>query len=73
MKLLIAINDDDMVGEAACVRRSCLGKCTGEPLAYVQPEGVWYHHLSADNLLLILREHIVNQRPVPSLILDDDP
>ena len=37
-KLLHAMNGDDMVGEATCVRRSCLGKCTGEPLAYVQPE-----------------------------------
>ena len=54
------MNDDDMVGEATCVRRSCLGKCTGEPLAYVEPEKVWYHRLSVENLLLILRDHVLN-------------
>jgi (2Fe-2S) ferredoxin len=72
-KLLHAMNGDDMVGEATCVLRSCLGKCTGEPLAYVQPEGVWYHHLSVENLLLILRDHVLNHQPVPSLILEEDP
>ena len=72
-KLLYAMKSDDLVGEAACVRRSCLGKCTGEPLAYVHPEGVRYHQLSAENLLLILRDHVIDHRPVRSLILEDDP
>ncbi|MGO9722116.1 MAG: (2Fe-2S) ferredoxin domain-containing protein [Methylocella sp.] len=72
-KLLHAMNGDDMVGDATCVRRSCLGKYTGEPLAYVQPEGVWYHRLSVENLLLILRDHVLNHQPVPSLILEEDP
>lgn len=64
---------EEMVGEASCVRRACLGKCTGEPLAYVDPDGVWYHQLSAENLLFILRDHVLNHRPVPSLILEEDP
>jgi len=72
LKLLDNGLDKDMVGEASCVRRSCLGKCTGEPLAYVHPDGVWYHKLSGENLLLILREHVLNRRPAPDLILEDD-
>lgn len=72
-KLLHAMARADLVAEAACVRRSCLGKCTGEPLAYVHPEGVWYHHLSAENLMLILRDHVLNERPVQSLVLEEDP
>jgi (2Fe-2S) ferredoxin len=42
-------------------------------LAYVQPEGVWYHRLSVENLLLILRDHVLNHQPVPILILEEDP
>lgn len=72
-RLLDAGLDREMIGEASCIRRSCLGKCTGEPLAYVDPDGVWYHRLSGDNLLLILRSHVLRHRPVPELILDDDP
>lgn len=71
-RILDAGMDADMVGEASCVRRSCLGKCTGEPLAYVEPDAVWYHRLSVENLLLILRDHVLNRRPVPDLILEED-
>ncbi len=64
--------DDEIVGEASCVRRSCLGKCSGEPLAYVHPDDVWYHELSVENLRLILREHVLDRRPVTQFVLKDD-
>jgi len=41
-------------------------------LAFVDPDGVWYHKLSVENLLLILKHHILNERPVQSLILEED-
>lgn len=64
--------DEAMVGQASCVRKACLGKCTGEPLAYVHPEGIWYHGLSVENLLLILHDHVLGRRPVVELILAED-
>jgi (2Fe-2S) ferredoxin len=64
--------DDEIVGEASCVRRSCLGKCSGEPLAYVHPDDVWYHELSVENLLLILRDHVQGRRPVAQFVLEED-
>jgi (2Fe-2S) ferredoxin len=62
----------EIVGEASCVRRSCLGKCTGEPLAYVHPDDVWYHDLSVETLLLILHDHVLERRPVTKYILEED-
>ncbi len=62
----------DIVGEASCVRRSCLGKCTGEPLAYVHPDDVWYHELTPEILLLILQEHVQGRRPLTDYVLEDD-
>jgi (2Fe-2S) ferredoxin len=56
------------VGSASCVRRSCLGKCTDEPLARVQPGNVWYHHLSSENLLRIYEQHVLNRQPVTELV-----
>lgn len=64
--------DEAMVGTASCMRRACLGKCTGEPLAYIHPEEVWYHQLSPANLLRILREHLLGLRPVAELILPEE-
>jgi (2Fe-2S) ferredoxin len=63
------------VGGASCVRRSCLGKCTGEPLARVQPDNYWYHDLSSENLLRIYEQHVLNRQPVTELVFaigDDD-
>ncbi len=71
-ELLEARLNADLVAEASCVRRSCLGKCTGEPLAYAHPDGVWYHRLTAENLLRILREHVIGKCSVPELILDEE-
>jgi (2Fe-2S) ferredoxin len=56
------------VDAASCVRRSCLGKCTGEPLAVVKPDNIWYHDLSSENLLQIYEEHVVNRQPVDELV-----
>jgi (2Fe-2S) ferredoxin len=71
-KLIEARLDEQMVGQGSCVRRACLGKCTGEPLAYVDPDGVWYHRLTSENLVKILQDHVLNLRPVEKLILAED-
>jgi (2Fe-2S) ferredoxin len=52
----------------SCARRSCLGKCTGDPVARVQPDNLWYHHLSSENLLQIYEQHVLNRQPVAELV-----
>jgi len=64
--------EKDVVGGASCVRRSCLGKCTGEPLAFVHPDEIWYHGLSVDLLMLILKDHVLDEQPIPEFILEDE-
>jgi len=64
--------NEAMAGQASCVKRSCLGKCSGEPLAFVDPEGIWYHRLSGPNLLKILHQHLLGHRPVEELILQEE-
>lgn len=56
------------VGAASCMRRSCLGKCSGDPLALVKPGDVWYHHLTSENLLRIYEQHVLNRQPVVELV-----
>jgi (2Fe-2S) ferredoxin len=71
-KLVAEGLDEAMIGRASCVRRSCLGKCTGEPLAYVHPEGIWYHQLTGENLATIFRDHLLENHPVTALILHEE-
>jgi (2Fe-2S) ferredoxin len=56
------------VDAASCVKRSCLGKCTGEPLVLVKPDNVWYQGLSGEDLIRIYEQHVVNRQPVAELV-----
>lgn len=60
------------VEKGSCVRRSCLGKCSGEPLAHVQPDDVWYGDLSVEKLLRIYEQHVLGGQAVAELILADE-
>lgn len=42
----------------------CLGVCRGGPLLVVYPEGIWYHHVDAELLERIVKEHLRENRPV---------
>jgi (2Fe-2S) ferredoxin len=67
-RLIAQVLAGDDVGSVSCVRRSCLGKCTGEPLARVQPDNIWYRHLSSEHLLQIYEQHVLNRQPVAELV-----
>jgi (2Fe-2S) ferredoxin len=59
---------EESAGAASCVRRSCLGKCSGEPLAHAMPDDVWYRALSGESLLRIYQRHVVNGEAVAELV-----
>jgi len=50
----------------------CFGKCEHGPNAVVYPDGVWYCGLTEDDAAEIVREHLLNGRPVKRKMLDDD-
>jgi (2Fe-2S) ferredoxin len=70
-ELARACRDADVLADASCVKRACLGRCIGEPLACVQPDETWYHRLSVEGLLRILREHVLENRILDDLVLDE--
>ncbi len=42
----------------------CLGVCSAGPIVVIYPEGIWYHHVDRTVLERIVREHLMQNRPV---------
>ena len=62
-------------GPDACQRTKvgCLRICCHGPTLVVYPEGTWYHGMTADRIGQLVREHLVNGRPVAEWVFATNP
>ena len=58
--------------EVRVVKTGCLGLCNVGPNVVVYPEGVYYCHVSPENVKEIVEEHLLKGRPVAHLLYSDD-
>src|SRR4030043_1959494 len=61
------IKDRGLSEEVKVVITGCNGFCAEGPIMVVYPEGIFYGKLKPEHMPLIVEEHILNGRPVPSL------
>jgi NADH-quinone oxidoreductase subunit F len=52
-------------------RTGCIGTCAVGPVVVVQPEGVFYCQLKPENVRAIVRQHLVQGKPVKELTYTD--
>lgn len=65
-----AVKDCGLKGTVRAQRSGCLDACEFGPSMVVYPEGIFYGGVQLSDVDEIVREHIINNRPVDRLIID---
>jgi len=58
-------------GRVRANQSGCLDQCEHGPNLVIYPEGVWYGHVTIDDVDEIIDSHIVGGRPVERLVMQD--
>src|SRR5881394_1411652 len=58
-------------GRVRANRSGCLDQCEHGPNMVVYPEGVWYGHVTPDDIDEIIESHIIGNVPVARLVMDE--
>jgi (2Fe-2S) ferredoxin len=62
-----AIRKHGLKGQVRANGAGCLDACADGPSVVVYPEGVWYSHVSPEDVPEIVERHLVNGEPVARL------
>ena len=65
---LQAIHRAGLDGEVEVIPRGCFGLCKLAPNMYVEPEQIWYSHVTLKDVPIIVRRHLKEGKPVARLI-----
>lgn len=55
-------------GQVEVIPRSCFGLCNLAPNIYVEPDGIWYSKFTVRDVPVIVKQHLLNNKPVTRLI-----
>ncbi len=66
--LIEEIDKQGLSDEVRVVITGCQGFCAQGPIMIVQPDGIFYQMLTADDVPLLVEEHLVKGRPVEKLM-----
>ena len=66
-KMKEEIQKRQLVGKIRINKSGCLGQCSKGISIVVYPEGVWYGHVTKEDVAEIVEKHLVGNEPVERL------
>ena len=64
------MKEKNLNGKMRAQKSGCLDACEFGPTVVVYPEGVYYGGVSSEDVVEIVNEHLLNDRPVNRLIIN---
>ncbi|MBS1902838.1 MAG: NAD(P)H-dependent oxidoreductase subunit E [Bacteroidetes bacterium] len=68
-KLKEELKKRGLKGQARANKAGCLDQCAKGPAVVVYPEGIWYAHVTENDVEEIVESHIVGGKPVERLLM----
>lgn len=59
------------VGKIRVSKSGCLGRCASGPCIVIYPDQIWYSYKSLSDIDEIIEEHLINNRVVQHLVLEN--
>lgn len=56
-------------GKIRVSKSGCLGRCGSGPCVVVYPEGIWYQYSSSEDIDEIIKQHLIDGKPVSHLMM----
>lgn len=66
--LQTALKQNGLLKKTRVTLARCLGQCGNGPNMVIYPEGIWYGGLEEKGIQRIVKEHLVEGKPVDDLI-----
>ena len=57
-----------LIPEVEIIPCACLGQCGNGPMVLVEPEQIWYDRVLPEEVPVIVKQHLQQQRPVEKML-----
>ena len=68
-----AIRKAGLEEKVQVIGRGCFGLCLLAPNMYVEPDGTWYSKFTVKDVAVIVRRHLIGNKPVARLVHYPEP
>ena len=68
-KFMEEIEERELSGDVVVNNTGCFGICDKGPIVVVYPQGIWYGHVTEDDVERIFDEHFEGNEPVKDLMI----
>jgi (2Fe-2S) ferredoxin len=71
-EFLLQVQQRELFSKIQVTATGCMGPCSEGPTVLVYPEGVMYGNVKKDDVLTIIDQHLLNDKPVESLLMNTE-